>query len=446
MNSRERVLAALRHEEADRTPIDVGGSVVTNISLPAYGRLKRHLGLTGGKARIFHTWSQVPEIEPAITARLHSDTVTLPRYRTSFGLPNVEFKPWKFVDGTEYLVSVHFNPVRNARGDWEMYEHGLKLAEAPGGWTHGFMLRYNPLQQATTPQDIDRWFDTYEGNFLGRIRVTDEELVWARDFARNLRETTDKAIVSDYIFTVTNHSEGLFGWETFYMNMLSEPDLIRYFLERLIDEQITGLRRYLATVGEYIDVILFADDLGHQHGPLMQPGVYRELVLPGHRAFCQTVHELSQAAVMFHSDGTVIDYLPELIDAGVNCLNPVQTDAARMDPLELKRRFGKNLTFWGGGCDHHVLAAGTPAQVREDVRRRLNIFAPGGGYVFTTIHNVLGETPPENILAAFDAAYEFGTFPVQPGPAKWEALAGQLMSSDYWLNPLAALRREGSLD
>ena len=137
MNSRDRVLAALRHQEADRVPIDLGGTVVTNISLPAYGQLKRHLGLSESKARIFHTWSQVPEIEPEIAARLHSDTVTLPRYRSSFGIPNAEFKPWTFVDGVDYLVPVDFNPVRNEKGDFEWYENGLKLAEAPGSCTRG---------------------------------------------------------------------------------------------------------------------------------------------------------------------------------------------------------------------------------------------------------------------------------------------------------------------
>lgn len=443
MNSRERILAALRHEETDRVPIDIGGTVVTNISLPAYGRLKRHLGLTEGRARIFHTWSQVPEIEPEIAARLHTDTVTLPRYRSSFGIPNANFKPWAFVDGVDYLVPVDFNPGRNEKGDLEWYEHGIKLAEAPGSGTHGFMLRHNPLNQVRNPQDIDRWFDTYEGNYTGRIHVPDEELAWAREFARQLRQNTDKAIVADYIFTVTNYAEGLVGWDTFYIHLLTEPELIRHLLARLVHEEITGLKRYLEAVGEYIDVILAADDLGHQRGPLMKLDIFQEFILPGHKAFCQTVHENSNAAILFHTDGTVIDFLPELIDAGVNCLNPVQTDAAKMDPLELKRRFGNHITFWGGGVDHHVLAAGTPAQVQADIRRRMKLFAPGGGYVFTAIHNILGDAPPENILAAFDAAYEFGAYPIQAGPEERAALAEQLASLNYWTSPLANWPQDG---
>ncbi len=441
MNSRERIWAAIRHEEADRVPIDVGGTGVTNINLVAYGNLKRHLGLTEGRARIFHTWIQVPEIESVIAERLHSDTVTLPRYRMCLGIPNTEFKPWTFVEGTEFLVPVDFNPTRNEFGDFEWFEQGLKLAEAPGEGTHGFSLRYHPLREATTTQEIDQWFDTYDGNFTARIHVSDEELVWARKFARQLRETTDKAIVADYFGTVLENAQGIVGWDTIYMHMLAEPALAKYFFERLVHEIVTGLKRYLEAVGEYIDVVMLADDIGHQRGPMMKLDVYREFVLPGHKAIFQTIHDNSNAAVFFHTDGSVMPLLPDLIDAGMDCFNSVQTDAADMNGMELKRRFGKNVTFWGGGVDtHRILPFGTPEQVREDVRRRMKIFGPGGGYVFASIHNILGDVPPENILAACDAANEFGVYPIQAGPEEPAVLAEHLAEVDYWTKPLEALK------
>ena len=146
MNSRERVLAAIRHEETDRVPVDIGGCATTNISLPAYGNLKRYLNLTEGKARVFHTWSQIPEVETVIADRLHSDTVTLPRYKTSFGIPNKEFKHWTFVDGTEYLVPADFNPIQNEKGDYEWLEQGAVVSIAPGSWAHGFLLKQQPLK------------------------------------------------------------------------------------------------------------------------------------------------------------------------------------------------------------------------------------------------------------------------------------------------------------
>ena len=442
MNSRERIWAAIRHEEADRVPIDIGGTGVTNINLNAYAKLKKHLGLTEGMARVFHTWIQVPEIEAAVAQRLHTDTVTLPRYKMSLGVPNVEFKPFTFdfIPDTPFLVPVGFTPQYNESGDYVWYENGVLLAEQPIEGLQGYSLRYHPLRDAQTPQEIDVWFDTYAGNFLGRIRVTDAELEWARNFAQRLRATTDKAIIADYFGTVLENAQGIIGWDTIYMHMLSQPDLAKYFFERLTHELVAGIQKYLGAVAEYIDVFMFADDLGHQRGPMLKPDLYREMVYPGHKAVFRAVKENSRAAVFFHSDGTVIDLLPDLIDAGMDIFNPVQTDAALMDPAELKRRFGKNITVWGGGVDtHSVLPFGTPEQVREDVRRRIQILGPGGGYVFASIHNMLGDAPPENILAAVDAVLEFGQYPLRLEDETWEELAARLTATNYWKTPLENL-------
>lgn len=441
MNSRERVLAAIRHEETDRVPIDIGGTGVTGINLIAYGNLKRHLGLTDGKAKVFHTWIQVPVIEKAIRDRLHSDTVTLPRYKMSLGVPADRFKPWTFVDGTEYLVPEGFSPTRNEFGDFEWHENGIKIAEAPGEGTHGFSLRYHPLREATTTKEIDDFFENYEGNFTARIKVTDEELEWAKAYAKNLRETTDKAIVADYFGTILENAQGIIGWDTIYMHMLAEPDIAKYFFERLTHEIVVGIKKYLEAVGEYIDVFMFADDIGHQRGPMMKMDVYKEFVFPGHKALFEAVHANSNAYTFFHTDGAVMTMLPELIDAGMDCFNTVQTDAANMDAYELKKKFGKHITFWGGGVDsHRILPMGTPDQVREDVRRRIEIFAPGGGYVFASIHNILGDVTPENILAAVDTVLEHGQYPLKSTEEEREAFAARLTAANYWQKPLVALK------
>ncbi|MCO6452020.1 MAG: hypothetical protein J5I90_14650 [Caldilineales bacterium] len=442
MNSRERVLAAINHEEADRVPIDLGSTCVTSINLKAYGNLRRTLGMKGGAARVFHTWVQTPEVEPEIAERLHVDTVTLPRYKMSLGIPNADFKPWQFVDGTDFLVPVDFTPRINDDGDFEWWEHGVKIAEAPKEGTQGFAVKYFPLEHATTEGEIDDWFDNYYGNFMGRIRVTDEELVWAREFAQRLRATTDKAIVSDYVFGIIFVTEGILGFQNTYMSLLNNPGLIRYFFDRLVHEQIVNLKRYLGAVGEYIDVIMGADDVGAQKGPMIKVDTFREFLLPGHKLFCETVHENSNAKVLFHTDGSVMPFLQDLIDIGVDCFNTVQTDAADMDAMEMQKRFGNNLTFWGGGVDtHHVLPRGTPDEVREDVRRRMKIFGPGGGFVFSAIHNILGDVPPENILAAFDAAAEFGRYPIMTGTESQGELAAKLTAANYWEKPLQSLRR-----
>ena len=441
MNSRERIRAVVRHEPTDRVPIDVGGTGVTGINLIAYGNLRRYLGLAEGRARVFHTWLQVAELEEAVRERLRADTVPLPRYKMSLGIPNIEWQPWTFVDGTEYLVPIDFNPERNKAGDFLWYENGQLLAEAPGEGTHGFSLRYQPLREVETDAEIDRWFDTYQGNFLGRIRVTDEEMEWSRAFARRLRETTDKAIVADYFGTVLENAQGIIGWDKIYMHMMSKPKVATYFFERLNQELVTGIKRYLSAVGEYVDVFMFADDIGHQRGPMMKLDNYRQFVLPVHKAIFQAVHENSEAAVFYHTDGSVIPLMPDLIDAGMDIFNSVQTDAANMDGHDLKKRFGNNLVFWGGGVDtHRILPFGTPEEIREDVRRRLKIFGKDGGFVFATIHNILGDVPPESILAAFDAAYEFGSYPLEAGPEDPDELGAQLTANDYWRKPLEALR------
>jgi len=256
----------------------------------------------------------------------------------------------------------------------------------------------------------------------------------------NLCATTEKAIVSDYFGTYLEHAQGIVGWDSIYMAMLRKPELAHYFFDRLRHELVTGIEKYLNAVGEYIDVFMFADDVGHQRGPMMKPNIYQEFVLPGHKALFAAVRENSEAAVFYHTDGSVMSLLPELIDAGMNCFNTVQTDARNMDGAELKRKFGKNLTFWGGGVDtHSILPFGTPEQVQEDVKRRIQIFGPGGGYVFASIHNILGDVPPENILAAVDAVVEFGQYPLDVNPEQTEALAERLAVANYWQKPLVAL-------
>ncbi|MCP4166433.1 MAG: hypothetical protein GY759_11125 [Chloroflexi bacterium] len=218
--------------------------------------------------------------------------------------------------------------------------------------------------------------------------------------------------------------------------------MAHHFFDRLRHELVTGIKRYLDAVGEYIDVFMFADDIGHQRGPMMKLDIYREFVLPGHKAMFAAVRENSDAAVFYHTDGSIIPLLPGLIDAGMNCFNTVQTGARNMDAAELKRRFGKDITFWGGGVDtHRILPFGTPEQVREDVRRRIQMFGPGGGYVFASIHNILGDVPPENILAAVDAVVKFGQYPLAGSEAERDGLAERLTAANYWIKPMEALKR-----
>lgn len=436
MNSRERVLAALNHEEADRVPIDVGGTGLTGINLMAYGRLKRHLEIDEGKARVFHSWIQVPELETAVLERLHSDCVTLPRHRMSLGIQNTEFKTWTHACGTEFLFPVDFNPTQNSSGDWEWHEHGNMIAKAPSEGMHGFALYKHPLNEITTEKEVDDFFESYTGNFVGRLHCDDDELEYAGQMARDLYENTDKCVIADFFGTVLENAQGIVGWDEIYVRMISEPDLAKYFLERLTDTLLEALKRYIPVIKDYVQVIVFADDIGQQQGPMLSPDMYREFLKPFHAKLFQYIRDNSDIHVFYHSDGAIWELLPDLIEAGVQVLNPVQTDVIGMDPAELKREFGKDLVFWGAGVDtHSVLDRATPDQVREDVRRRIQVLGPGGGWVWASIHNILCNVPAENILAAVDTVFEQGSYPIAGDP-KESAEAYR----DYWMEPLPRLK------
>jgi len=441
MTSRERMLAAINHKQPDRIPIDVGGTGLTGINLMAYGRLKEYLGINEGMARVFHSWIQVPELEKAIADRLHSDTVTLPRHRMCLGIPNETFKVWNHC-GTDFLFPEDFNPIRNDKGDLEWYENDIMIAKAPGEGTHGFALYQHPLNALESKQDIDAWFDSYNGNFVGRIHCTDEELAYAATFAKDLFENTDKLVISDFFGTVLENAQGIVGWDEIYVRMISEPELAHHFLERLSETLLEALKRYLPVIKDYVQVMVFCDDIGQQQGPMIDPDMYREFLYPHHKKLFQYVRDNSDIKVFYHTDGSVQELLPQLIDAGVQIFNTVQTDAADMDPTDLKREFGKDLIFWGGGVDtHSTLPRGNPAQVREDVRRRIEVLGKEGGFVFSSVHNILSDIKPENIIALFDAAYEFGKYPLQSEEKSFKILNDTY--KDYWRDPLTALRADG---
>jgi uroporphyrinogen decarboxylase len=199
--------------------------------------------------------------------------------------------------------------------------------------------------------------------------------------------------------------------ENTYLYMAGEKRKFAYFLDRLTELHLETLHRVLPLLRGSVDVVVLGDDLGMQSGPQMSRSMYRELFFPRHQRIYRCAKELSGAAIFLHCCGGVYPLIGDLIEAGVEILNPVQTSAGGMDPARLKREFGRDITFWGGGCDtQKVLPCGTPEEVREDVRRRLDIFMPGGGFVFAPVHNIMADVPPENVVAMLDAAREFGCY------------------------------------
>ena len=195
------------------------------------------------------------------------------------------------------------------------------------------------------------------------------------------------------------------------IDMAAQPKLAEALAQKLADRWIANLTRYLDAVGDYIHIIQMGDDLGTQSGPQMSPRMYRQIIKPAHRRVYECVKANSDLYIFLHTCGSIYKLIPDLIEVGVDILNPVQISAAEMDPVRLKREFGRDVTFWGGGANtQHVLPNATPGEVRQHVRELIEIFAPGGGFVFCQVHNIQANVPPENVVAMFETALEFGRY------------------------------------
>ena len=229
-----------------------------------------------------------------------------------------------------------------------------------------------------------------------------------RQRALELRQTTDKALMIVCGCNLFEWGTFLRRMDNFLVDLLCDERNVERLLDELMNRHLATLEQVCRSVGDVVDIIRFGDDLGMISGPFMSPETYRKLFKPRHRILCDYVKSHSQMHTFIHSCGSISALLPDLIDAGIEIINPVQTNAAGMDPAYLKREFGADVTFWGGGIDTaSMLNRGTPAQIREQVLERLEIFTPGGGFVFNTVHNILPDVPPQNIIAMYDAIAEF---------------------------------------
>jgi uroporphyrinogen decarboxylase len=321
-----------------------------------------------------------------------------------------EWQDWELADGTPAKIPAYFHPVKVGK-HWHVYDEDGTLIAIQKEGCHFFEQMCWPLAGSQGSSFDHLASDLKKIMWVALdipphpIPYNDPEALAALSAAaRSFRESTDRAIIAP--FGGNLHDIGMmgFGMAEWFVLLAAEPARVHRFLDRLMDLYMENLPKFLATVGPSIDIILFADDLGTQMGPMFSPRMYREYFLPRHKLLWETAKKLADVKVALHCCGGVYSLLPGLIEAGLDILNPVQTTARDMEPERLKREFGKDLCFWGGGCDtQDVLPRGTPQQVADDVRRRVSVFAPGGGFLFNQIHNILPEVPPENIAAMFEA-------------------------------------------
>ncbi len=382
MTSRERLLAALNHEEPDRVPIDLGGNQ-TGIHKFAYKGLIDHLAIHD-EIRIMDAVQQLAQPCEAVLERLRVDT----RYIAAGAAAD-----WK---GGIVLEE------RDGRLWHDLVdEFGIRWS-MPDDQPYFMDITHHPLANATIDDVHDYPFP--KGDDPGRF-------AGLRERALHLKNETPYAVVSGISGVVYEICWYMRGLENWFDDMLTAPAFCEALIDRTLKFWMDWFRAFLDEVGDVVDVIMIGDDLAGQNGPLFNPELYRQIVKPRHKQLVQTIKSRTKAKIWYHTCGACTTYIPELIDNGIDILNPVQISADHMAPAELKRQFGDKLTFWGGAIDaQHVLPNGTPEQIRDDVRKNLEAFKPGGGYVFNNVHNIQAGVPPENILALYDAAYEFGRY------------------------------------
>jgi uroporphyrinogen decarboxylase len=397
-------LAALNHREPDRVPIDFGGHRSSGIAAIAYRKLRDALGLDVRPIRVYDPIQQLAIVDEDVLDRFGVDTIELGR---GFAQEDEHWSDWTLPDGSPCQMPRWAAPERE-EGQWVLKaESGRVLGRMPDGAIY-FEQCYWPFLEE---DDLDRLPEALADTMWVAFRTPPGPLVMDEygdrvlvEGARRFREQTDRAILALFGGNLLEIGQFLYRNDKFLMLLAGDPSRAHAFLDRLLAIHMANLEKFLGLVGPYIDVIVFGDDLGMQTGPQMSRAMYREFFKPRHAKMWRRAKELADVKVMLHCCGGVRPLLPEVIEAGLDAINPVQISCHGMDPAGLKADFGDRLTFWGGGCDtHFVLARRTPDEVHDHVRKQVETFRPGGGYVFQQVHNIQADVTPENIIAMFDA-------------------------------------------
>jgi uroporphyrinogen decarboxylase len=413
LTSRERVILAIRHKEPDMVPVDLGGMDCSGgIHALALKKLCMHLGLHE-EIRVYDVIQMLAEPPHSLLKKFRIDVVSVLRSTPPSGLTEEDkkFKDYSLL-GEKVKIPEDIPIIKGDNG----YEYLpawfsrdpekrkiLVARRSPSTPYFEPVPFYAPLKDVNNASEIKElpphpWIPEYSKDQLEILRKN----------ARYLYEKTDYAIFGMSgagIFEVTMY---LLGFETFFRCLKRNKSVIEKVVELLLEHNKVELRKYLDSVGEYIQVVgIGGEDLGGETGPFINPKEWRELFRPAIEELVKEIKSKTKCYVMIHSCGSIKPFIPDFIEMGIDVLNPVQISAKGMDPYELKKEFGDNITFWGGGCDtQHILPFASPREVKEHVKKLVNIFKEGGGFIFNQVHNIQPGTPPENIIAMFEAVNE----------------------------------------
>ncbi|UCF94880.1 MAG: hypothetical protein JSW39_12260 [Desulfobacterales bacterium] len=406
MNSRERVLKALAHQEPDRVPIDFGGGAATGLSAVAHHKLLKHLGLRG-ETKVWHQYLQWPVIEPQIVELFEVDCINVVPIPT-------DWKRDVLPDGSPGLVPTNFDPRIEPDGTrLDVYAGHIIGKLPPGG--HWYDPVYFPLANATEA-DLDgfSWMPPFSFYMLPDVSKVDQMVQGVREAARAGYENTDKAIVGFAGASIYETAQGLRGYEQLFIDFIENRKFLDKLLDKIADAGSEYAKRYCDAIGDYAQVIVVGgEDIGAQGRLQIKPATYREVVIPRVKRLWQTFRKHTDAYLFVHTCGYIEPIINDLIDAGIDIINPVQIGAG-MDPQRLKAQYGDRVTFWGGGINTQTtLPHGTVAEVKAEVKERLKILAPGGGFVFAAEQTIQSDVPPENIVAMNAAVRQYGRYPIQ---------------------------------
>ena len=382
MNPRERVMLALNHKQSDRIPIDLGGTICSSIHKNAYIALKKHLGMEVEELRMLDYVQQLPYLDEALLERFGVDfrMVQLPAATA----PDVNI----FDDGDYYAFIDRW---------------GSRLHKPKDGGLYFDWVDF-PIKEATM-EALD--------NYTWPKPDPPEVNARLREQAKHLYENTDYALVGSAVIGggIFEQPARTMGLEDFFIALVKEPKFADRMMGQITDIYIESCHNYLEQVGPYLQVFTYWDDVCGQDGWLISPDIYRQRIKPKQRRLLEAIKSKTDAKVYYHCCGAAYDLIPDLIELGFDILNPVQVSARGMDTRRLKKEYGQDIVFWGGGVDtQHVLPFGTPEEVAGEVRRRIDDLAPGGGFVFAAVHNIQALVPPENIVTVFETALEYGRY------------------------------------
>jgi uroporphyrinogen decarboxylase len=400
MSSRRRILKAVHHEETDRVPIDFGGTDCSTIAIGPYRNLCEYLEIDARPYQIVDIAQQIVIVDDRVADQMGSDAKAI------WHFPD-QWRDDLAYDGKPVLYPSQFKPVTRENGDKEVLDkNGEAVLRMPADGLY-YDICSHPLMHVSDPSGLDAHAHDFEST--DRPPWYDMPLEKLDRTVKEIRINNDRALVGCFSGHMFQAGQYLRGWSEFLLDLAGNPAMAEGIMDRLVEAHIKAFDGLADTVYRHVDIIQVCDDMGMQNNTWISPDAYRKLIKPYHKRLFQHIKNRTGAPLLLHSCGSVSTFIPDFIEIGVDILNPVQYSAKKMDLAFLKREFGDDICFWGGGVDtQKILPFGTPEQVSDEVKRCIDTLAPGGGFVFAAVHNITDGVPLENILAAFRTAQSYG--------------------------------------